>query len=137
MKYLLDTNVISELRKPHCSPKVRDFTEQIPPEELYISTITIGEINYGIEKLPAGKKKHELAVWLYTKLPEWFHERVLSLDTDTMIEWGRIRANAKRTMPVVDSLIAATAITRHMTLATRNTKDFDDIEGIMLLNPWE
>ena len=137
MKYLLDTNVISELRKPNCNPKVRAFTDQLPPEEMYICALTIGELSYGIEKLPAGKKKHELAIWLYTKLPEWFRGRVLSLDTDTFIEWGKIRANAKNTMPVADSLIACAATTHHMTLVTRNTRDFDGIEGIMLINPWE
>jgi hypothetical protein len=54
-----------------------------------------------------------------------------------MTEWGRIRARAARTMPVIDSLIASAAITHHMTLVTRNTKDFEDIDGIMLINPWD
>ena len=104
---------------------------------MYICAISIGELCYGMEKLPNGKKKHDLAIWLYTKLPEWFYGRVVSLDTDTMTEWGRIRARAARTIPVVDSLIASAAITHHMTLVTRNTKDFQDIEGIILINPWE
>jgi predicted nucleic acid-binding protein len=137
VKYLLDTNVVSELQKTRCDPRVRDFIEAIPTEELYVSSITLGELSYGVEKLPSGKKKHDLTIWLYAKLPEWFHERVLSLDTDTWIEWGRIRANAGRTMPVIDMLIAAAAITHHMTLVTRNIKDFEDIEGIILINPWE
>ena len=136
MKYLLDTNIISELRKPDCNPKVRVFTDGIPLEDAYICAISIGELCYGMEKLPPGKKKQDLAVWLYTKLPEWFNERIVSLDTDTMTEWGKIRAKAGRTMPVVDSLIASAAITNHMTLVTRNTKDFEDIEGIMLINPF-
>ena len=137
MKYLLDTNIISEMQKSNCNPKVKAFTDEIPVEDMYICAITIGELCYGVEKLPPGKKKHELMLWLYTKLPEWFYGRVISLDTDTMTEWGKIRAKAVRTMPVVDSLIASAAISRHMTLVTRNTDDFEDIEGIMLANPWE
>jgi len=137
VKYLLDTNIISEMRKPHCNPKVKAFIDGLAGEDLYICSITIGEICYGIEKLPPGKKKHDLNVWLYSKLPEWFGGRVISLDTDVMTEWGKIRANTERTMPVVDIMIASAAITYHLTLVTRNTVDFDGIEGLMLINPWE
>jgi len=137
MKYLLDTNVISEIQKSRCNQKVKDFIDGLAGEDLYICSITIGEICYGIEKLPAGKKKHELAVWLYGKLPEWFNGRVISLDTETMTEWGKIRANTDRTMPAADSMIASAAITHHLTLVTRNTRDFDGVEGLMLINPWE
>jgi len=137
VKYLLDTNIISETQKPHCNSKVKAFIDNIAGEDLYICSITIGEICYGIEKLPAGKKKHELAVWLYSKLSEWFDGRVISIDTDVMTEWGKIRANSDRTMPVIDLMIAAAAITHHMTLVTRNTGDFTGIKGLMLINPWE
>ena len=137
MKYLLDTNIISEARKPNCDPKVKRFLDGLAGEDLYISSITVGEICYGIEKLPTGKKKHELSIWLYTKLPEWFNGRVISMDADVMAEWGKIRANTGRTLPVADSMIASAAITHHMTLVTRNTGDFIGIEGLMLINPWE
>jgi predicted nucleic acid-binding protein len=137
VRYLFDTNIISELQKSNCNPKVKSFTDKIPGEDIFICTVSIGELSYGIEKLPAGKKKRELSVWLYSVVPEWFTGRIISLDTDAMTEWGRIRARAGRTMPVIDLLMAAAAITHHMTLVTRNTKDFEDIEGIMLINPWE
>ena len=136
MNYLLDTNIISEMRKPDCNPKVKSFTDEIPAENMYICALTVGEICYGIEKLPSGKKKHDLSVWVYTKVPEFFRGRIIPLETEIMEEWGRIRARG-RTMPVADSLIAAAAISHHMTLLTRNTKDFSGIEGIMLVNPWE
>jgi len=136
VKYLLDTNVISELQKSKCNPKVKSFTDNIPAEDMYICALTMGELCYGIEKLPAGKKKHELAIWFYTKISEWFNGRILTLDTEVLMEWGKIRARAKRTMPVVDSLIAAAAITHHMILVTRNTGDFEGIEGISLIDPW-
>jgi predicted nucleic acid-binding protein len=137
LKYLLDTNIISETRKTHCNPRVKAFIEGIAGEDLYICSITIGEICYGMEKLQAGKKKHDLAIWLYSRLPEWFNGRIISLDTEVMTEWGKIRANTDRTMPAVDMMIASAAITHHMTLVTRNTGDFDGIEGLMLINPWE
>jgi predicted nucleic acid-binding protein len=137
VKYLLDTNVISELQKSKCSQNVRSFLETIQWDDAYLSVITIGELCYGIEKLPDGKKKHELSIWLYTKMPEWFAGRIVELDTETLLEWGRLRARTGRTLPIADSLLAAQAITNHLFLVTRNIKDFDGIEGINLLNPWE
>jgi toxin FitB len=137
VKYMLDTNVISELQKSNCNQNVKSFTEQIRPEDMYLSVITIGELCYGVEKLPAGKKKHDLYIWLYSKLPEWFNRRIIEIDTEVITEWGKIRAGTERNLPVADSLIAASAITNHTLLVTRNTKDFEDIKGINLLNPWE
>jgi len=137
LKYLLDTNVISEMRKPDCSRNVKSFVEAVQWDDLFLSAVTIGEIGFGIEKLPHGKKKHDLSIWLYTELLQWFERRIIALDTEVLIEWGKIRAAANRTLPVVDSLIAASAIVHHMFIVTRNTKDFDGIEGINLLNPFE
>ena len=137
MKYLLDTNVISETQKSKCDNKVKSFLDALTWEEVYISAITVGEICYGIEKLPAGKKKHELSIWLYTEMPQWFDGRIVVLDTDVLLEWGKLCARATRTLPVADSLIAAAAIVHHMFLVTRNTRDFDGIEGLNLINPWE
>jgi len=137
MKYLLDTNVISELQKSNCNENVKSFINTVHWEELYLSVFTIGELVYGVEKLVTSKKKHDLSLWLYTDLPEWFKGRIMSLDTEVLIEWGKLRARTKRTLPAVDSLIAASAIVHHMFLVTRNVNDFDGIEGINLLNPWE
>jgi predicted nucleic acid-binding protein len=136
MKYLLDTNVISEMQKSNCNPNVKSFIEKIPVEDMFICAISMGELCYGMEKLPPGKKKHELLIWLYTQVADWFKDRVIALDTEVLLEWGKLRARAGRTMPALDSLIAAAAITHHMTLVTRNVKDFKDIEGINLINPW-
>jgi len=137
VKYLLDTNVISELQKPECNQRVRAFADEIPWEDMYLSVISVGELCYGMERLSAGKKKHDLMIWLYTKVPEWFNGRIINLDTEVLLEWGKIRARVKRTLPVIDTLIAAAAISHHMVLVTRNTADFEDIEGINLINPWE
>ena len=137
MNYLLDTNVISEMQKSDCNQNVKSFIEIIPWDDLYLSALTIGELCYGVERLSHGKKKHELSIWLYTELPQWFNRRILNLDTDVLTEWGKLRAKAERTLPAVDSLIAASAIVNHMFLVTRNTKDFDGIDGINMINPWE
>ena len=137
MKYLLDTNVISELQKSNCNQNVKKFIEALHWEDIYLSSITVGELCYGVEKLPHSKKKHDLSIWLYSQLPEWFNDRIIGLEIEVFIEWGKIRAALPRTLPTVDSLIAASAIVNHMFLVTRNTKDFDGIDGINLINPWE
>jgi len=137
MKYLLDTNVISEMQKSNCNPGLISFIGAIQQQDIFLSVISVGEICYGVEKLPPGKKKHELSLWLYYELPQWFNGRIIPLETEVMIEWGRLRAGPQRTIPVVDSLIASAAITHHMALVTRNVKDFTDIPGLNLINPWE
>jgi len=137
MMYLLDTNVVSEMYKTNYSDNVKSFLDTLNWDDLYISTVTLGEICYGIEKLPSGKKKHELSIWFYTNVPQWFKGRIIDMDSEVMLEWGKIRAGAPRTLPLIDTLIAAAAIVHHMFLITRNVKDFDDIEGLNMINPWE
>ena len=105
-------------------------------DDIHISVISIGEISFGIEKLSAGPKKTELFIWLSKKIPERFGNRIIPLDADIMTEWGRLQTRTK-TLPLFDSLIAATALARRLTLVTRTTRDFETIEGIILLNPWK
>jgi predicted nucleic acid-binding protein len=133
----MDTNVISEIRKKNGSPQVIALVDSLPPEDVFISILSIGEIAYGIEKLPPGRRRAELFDWLNVQLPLMFTHRVASLDTAAMLEWGKLRAAMGRTLPFADSLIAATALSRRMTIMTRNTRDFDGIAGLFLLNPWE
>ena len=137
MKYLLDTNVLSESYNIKCDKNVESFINSIQQENMFVSVISIGELCYGVEKLPSSKKKHDLSIWLYSKIPEWFKNRIIPVENELALKWGNIKALTKRTLSGVDSLIAATAIFHNMFLVTRNTKDFDDIEGINLLNPWE
>jgi predicted nucleic acid-binding protein len=136
VKYLLDTNVLSEIRKPQGSARVKAFVNNLREEDLYVSVISIGEITYGIEKLPAGPKKTDLIIWAAQKLPERFGNRIVPLDADIMTEWGRLQAGTAKTLPLFDSLIAASALARRLTVVTRNTKDFEKIKGLVLLNPW-
>jgi predicted nucleic acid-binding protein len=137
MNYLVDTNVISELRKSNCNENVKVFIEQLPPECLYLSAISLGEISFGIKKMDNTHKKSALIIWFESQLPEWFEGRVISIDSNIAIEWGAIRAKHKETLPVSDSLLAATALTHHLTILTRNVKDFERIEGISFINSWE
>ena len=136
MKYLLDTNVLSEIRKPNGNKGVKAFVESLREEDIYISVLSVGEIVFGIEKLPAGYKKNELLNWFTKSFTERFGKRIIVLDTEIMIVWARLQAQAQKTMPVFDSLIAASAIARKLTIVTRNTKDFENIEGVMPINPW-
>jgi predicted nucleic acid-binding protein len=109
----------------------------LEPDDLYLSVVSIGELIFGIERLAVGKKKAELSYFIETQIPEWFENRIIPLDREIMREWGCMRVRAGRTLPVLDSLIAATALVRRLTILTRNTQDFDGIEGLLLINPWE
>ena len=137
MKCLLDTNILSEIRKPRGHAGVKAFVDSLWEEDIYISALSIGEIGFGIEKLLAGPKKTELYIWLTQKLTERFGNRIIPLDVDVMTEWGKLQFQTRKTLPVFDSLIAATALARRLTVVTRNTRDFEKIEGLLLYNPWE
>jgi len=137
MKFLLDTNVISEIQKSSCNQNVRKFVHTTGINNFYLSSLTIGELCFGIERLPVSKKKHELSLWFYVYIPQWFKNRIISLDNDIFIFWGKMRAASGRTLPYDDSLLAAAAISHNMMLVTRNTEHFEGIEGINLYNPWE
>jgi len=137
MKYLLDTNVLTEINKTECNQNVKMYLENIDWKYVYLSAITIGELCFGVEKLPVSKKKHELSIWLYQKLPQQFNKRIIALDNELFYTWGKLLATTKRNLPVNDSLIAASAIFHNMILITGNVKDFADIEGINLVNPWD
>jgi predicted nucleic acid-binding protein len=137
LNYLLDTNVASEIRKSNCDANVRRFIDGHDQKAFFMSAISIGEISYGVERLPPGEKKARFAYFLDIQIPEWFEDRIIPVDGEIMREWGRICARTGRTLPLLDSLIAATALARGFTALTRNTRDFEGIEGILLCNPWE
>jgi toxin FitB len=139
MKALLDTCVISELVSKRPTPKVVEFVDSLDPEDVFLSVITIGEIVKGIQKLPSSNRKSGLQTWLNDDLLVRFEGNIVPLDIDIMVEWGRITAHlesAGRTMPAIDSLIAATVLARKMTLVTRNASDFEGTAA-EIVNPWE
>jgi predicted nucleic acid-binding protein len=105
----------------------------------FISVITIGEIQRGIERLPESHRKTELLVWMNNGLIKRFGERAIPLDVPTMFLWGSLTARMDSTgqpMAIMDSLIAATALQNQLIIATRNVTDFLPC-GVQVINPWE
>lgn len=135
MSWLLDTNVISELSRPAPEAKVVQWLSA-HEDELFLSVLTLGEIQKGIASLPDSKRRRRLTRWLDAEIRPWFAGRLLPVDESVSLRWGRMLAEAGRPLPAVDSLIAATALTHDMTLATRNTQDLART-GVSLFNPWE
>jgi len=135
LKYLLDTNVLSELFKKHPEPKVSSWLKDADQDSLYLSVLTVGEIRKGIEKMEHGPRKAKLIQFLEKDIPSQFEERILPVDLKVAEAWGLLEAQAKRPLPTVDAFLAATAITHNLTLVTRNTQDFS-FSRLKLLNPW-
>ena len=138
MNFLLDTNVLSEVRRPQPDAKVLAWLDQVDEDRVHLSVISIAEIARGIGLLESGKRKSELALWLEHDLPVRFDGRMLSVDMPAALTWGQLMANSKRAgfaLSVMDGWIAAIALSKGLTLVTRNIKDFENL-GIALLNPW-
>ena len=138
MKYLLDTCVISELVKQHPDPKVIKWIDQQDELNLYLSVITLGEIQKGISRLEDSNKKQKIEFWL-EDLKERFHSRILDLDLNTLITWGKTSGKLSKKgikIPSIDSLLAATANYHKLCLITRNVDDFRYCE-VEVFNPWD
>ena len=136
MKYLIDTNVISELIKENPDKSVVKCLSSLSSESLYLSALTWGELQKGVTRLPDSKKKEKISLWLEKDLRNWFKDKILPFDADIAERWGRLLAETNRSVSVVDSLIAATALHHDAKLLTRNTKDFN-YPGLMIINPFE
>jgi toxin FitB len=139
LSYLLDTCVISEFIKPHPEPKVVDWLNTTDPDQVFLSAVTIGEIQFGISNRPPSNRRTELEIWLNESLFPQFTNRILTLDADIFLTWGQMTAQQRqqgKPMSVMDSLIAAVALQHRMVLVTRNISDFS-ATGLSLLNPWE
>ncbi len=139
MNYLLDTCVLSELIKKNPSPKVIKWVSKTEETHLFISVLTVGEIHKGIEKLPESKKKEKLHEWVSYDLKERFKNRIIDFDLQTATVWGKIQAQSELSgqgMPAIDGQIVATGISYDLTVVTRNIKDME-ISDAILLNPWE
>ena len=135
MSFLVDTCALSELVKPKPSSDVCDWFDATPPEVLFVSVLTLGEIRKGVEKLRRGRRRSQIATWLETELPAWFEDRVLPIDASVADEWGRMTARLSKPVPAIDGLIAATAIRHRLAIVTRNEADFTST-GVEILNPW-
>lgn len=138
MRLLLDTNVLSEVAKPAPDASLLAWLDGLDEDRAFISVVTIAEIRRGIALMDEGRRRHALAEWLAVDLPRRFDQRIVPVDEPVALAWGDLMGLAKRRgrgLSSMDGLIAATAIARELTLATRNTRDFDGL-GIDLLNPW-
>jgi toxin FitB len=139
VKYLLDTNVISELISKQPQRAVLDWLDQLDPQAVYLSVITLGEIRKGIEKLPHSQRRVTLTQWLETDLLIRFAGKIAAVTTEVMLTWGELVGQlelAGTPMPAIDSLIAAIVREGNFTLVTRNDEDFQHT-GIMVINPWK
>lgn len=137
--FLLDTNTVSELVSLKPNQKVLGWMEAADENRLYLSAMTLGEIRQGVASLPQSKKRTELESWLEVQLQSRFAGRILVIDGAVANRWGWIMAQAQAkgmTLPVVDGLIAATALHHNLTAVTRNVSDFT-VAGLSVINPWE
>ncbi|MBV8207048.1 MAG: type II toxin-antitoxin system VapC family toxin [Acidobacteria bacterium] len=137
MSYLLDTNVVSEWAKPQPNPAVIVWLDGVDEDCVFLSVITLTELRYGLECLPAGKKKSRLQHWVEHDLAVRFEGRVLNVDPPVARACGELLARQKalgRPLGVMDAYLAATAGIHGLTLVTRNDSDFTGV--IQCLNPW-
>lgn len=144
MKYLLDTCFISELVRTRPDAKVLEWVRERDEIALYLSALTFGEIEKGIAKLAANQKadqkarREKLETWLREDLRKRFEGRILPVSDEICLRWGRISADAElqgAKVPVIDGLLAATALVHGLTVVTRNAADIERV-GAKIVNPW-
>jgi predicted nucleic acid-binding protein len=135
LSYLLDTNVLSELRRKTPNAGVVNWFAKRPASSLFLSVLTLGELRKGVEGAADADRRMVLLDWLETELPTFFTGRLLPVDARVADRWGRMMAAAGRPVPAIDSLIGATAAHYGLSLVTRNVKDYADL-GLDVINPW-
>ncbi|MCW6509528.1 type II toxin-antitoxin system VapC family toxin [Lichenifustis flavocetrariae] len=137
--WLLDTNVLSELRRPRPEPKVIAFIRAQPLSRLHISAVTLAEICFGIEMVAEPERRAELNDWLRHKVRPMFAQRVLPISEDVMFQWRLLVEEGRKTRHTFsqpDLIIAATALQYGLTLVSRDVGDFERTR-VVLLNPWK
>jgi predicted nucleic acid-binding protein len=137
VKYLLDTCVLSEFVKPKPEPRVLAWVNVRAETDLYVAAMSLAELQRGVARLPASRRRRELATWL-DQLLAGFAGRVLPFTHDTAAYWGEMCARVEaggRTLAAFDSIIAATAVEHGLVLVTRNDRDFA-IAPLVVINPW-
>lgn len=138
MSLLLDTNVVSEWTKSTPDRRFVRWIGSIDSREAYLSVVTLAEVQRGIERLPAGRRRGRLFVWLTQELMSVFTDRIIDIDRMIAAEWARLMVRCDsvgRPIGSLDGFLAATATVRGFTLVTRNASDFI-ATGVSVLNPW-
>lgn len=139
MRYLLETNVISEWIKPRPDPGVVAWLDAADEHALHLSVLAFAEIRLGIELLPQGQKRTRIRAWLDDDLAARFEGRIIDIDHAIADAWAQIVARGRArgaAPPVLDAFLAATALVHRMTLVTRNERDLADLD-VPVLNPWQ
>jgi predicted nucleic acid-binding protein len=138
MNVLLDTNVLSEVRRPAPDPKVLAWLDALDEDRAFISVASIAELRRGIALMDDGRRREALTAWLAEDLPARFAGRIVLIDPTIAGRWGDLMAQARQSgfaLSVMDGFFAATALACGLVLATRNTKDFAPL-GVPLFDPW-
>lgn len=138
MSYLIDTNVLSELRRLRPDPHVAAWFREQVASTLFVAVLTLAEVRRGIIRLPAGAQRAALEEWLERDLVRGFRERILPVDLPVAMRWASLSLDASQqgqSVPTIDGLIAATALVHGLTVVTRNERDFERC-GVRILNPW-
>ena len=137
--WLLDTNILSELRRPRPHPNVTAFVAGQPLQSLFVSSVTLAEIRFGIELVTDAAKRADLTDWLTHKVRPMFDQRVLTVSEDVMLKWRLLVEEGRKvnhTFSQPDLIIAATALYHGLTLVTRDTDDFARTP-VQLYSPWD
>ncbi|MET0606599.1 MAG: type II toxin-antitoxin system VapC family toxin [Beijerinckiaceae bacterium] len=138
MNYLLDTNVVSELARRDADRRLLAWAGSLAEEQVYLSVVTIAEIRKGIALLPQGKRRSSLDEWLREGLLDRFRQRIVGVGVEIAELWGLLAAQARSKgagFPAMDGFLAATALKHQFAIATRNTKDFSQL-NVKVINPW-
>jgi len=136
--WLLDTNILSELRRPRPEPNVFEFVRRQPLERLYVSEVTFAEIRFGIELADTPARRAALRHWLTHRVRPLFQQRALPVSEDVMFIWRQLVETGRKvghTFSQPDLIIAATALHHGLTAVTRDRSDFDRA-GVPVFNPW-
>lgn len=137
--WLLDTNILSELRRQRPDPRVVDFVAAQDLEQLFVSTVTFAEIRFGIELVTDPARRADLTDWINLRLRPMFQQRVLPVSEDVMLKWRLLVEEGRKaghTYSQPDLIIAATALHHGLTLVSRDVGDYART-GVPLLNPWQ
>jgi predicted nucleic acid-binding protein len=139
MAWLLDTNILSELRRPRPEPQVVAFVAGSPLDQVFVSVVTLAEIRFGIELVAEPNRRSELNEWLTHKVRPMFAGRVLEITEDIMLKWRLLVEEGRKTghtFSQPDLMIAATAIHHGLTVVTRDRSDYDKAQ-VPVINPWD